>query len=113
MLKKDIRQRKGCPIIFSLLGLSALQSGLREQFILTGVPEGTVRSGKGSMVTTVSSFEELAAGPIMVAARKQLGPGAIPRDPRLLARMQFQRFKWCCSLQDCLCLGMIKTDPGI
>lgn len=101
MLKKGMRQRKGCLILFSLLGLSALQGGLREQFILTRVPEGTVRSGRGCMGTGVSFSEELAAGYIIVAARKQLGlePGglsplwAIPRDPRLLARTQFQRFK--------------------
>lgn len=114
MLKKDIRQRKECLIIFTLLGL---QNSLREQFLLTGVREGTVRGGRGSMVTDVS----FSAGHVMVVARKQLGlePGglsplrSIPRDPRLVARTQFQRLRWCCFLQDCLCLGMTKTDPGI
>lgn len=78
MLKKDIRQGKGCPIICSLLGLSALQSGLREQFVLTGIPEATVCSVGRGMATGVSSSEELAAGHIMVAARKEPGlePGA-------------------------------------
>lgn len=71
MLKKDIRQRKECPIIFELLGL---QSSLREQFLLTGVWEGTVCSGRGSMVTDVTFSAGIGTrGPITLTVHPQ-GP---------------------------------------
>lgn len=70
------KTKKEMPNDFLIAGIKCFTGWLTGAVILTGVPEGAVCNGRESMVTGVSSSEELVAGHTMVAARKQLGPGA-------------------------------------